>query len=333
MIQQSNKFIQCKTHSEGNHIYWQRAIPHIETIVKACGINRSSGKAFRGGTDGYYSRKDDRDGIGFGQYVEGEGFKRGLMAFEAYKVNESDFIPQGEAELKSLQADVFHNNTPRITPEPIILKMMSSEEIRITSTESFSTSFSSEIEEHWEAKATAKAEIAGVGADAEASAGGSIKISTNLSWQKDQSEEKIRGYSKETKIPVDVPAGKTVTLMQKHQTQDMLIKTQIVGVLRPAFFVVDWKKHTGLLGGSKDYRGWKDTKSRIIFEIRSAEDLYNFLTGNNDRYPKQTGNLLENKAVKKAYDFFADADNRSFVENNERLVRDVNSTEYFLDEV
>ena len=332
MIRQSKKFIQCKTHSEGNHIYWRQAIPHIETIVIACGIKRSSDKAFEGGADGYYSRKHDRDGIGFGQYIEGDGFKRGLMAFEAYEVNESDFIPQGEAELKSLEADAFHNRTSRII-EGIKLKMMSSESIKITSAESFKTSFSSEIEEHWEAKATAKAEVAGVGADAEASAGGSIKISTNLSWQKDTSEEKIRGYSKETEIPVDVPAGKTVTLMQKHQTQDMLIKTQIVGVLRPGFFVVDWKKGTGLLGGSKDYRGWKDTKSRIIFEIRSAEDLYNFLTGNNDRYPKQTGNLLENKAVKKAYGFFADADNRSFVENNERLVRDVNSTEYFLDEV
>ena len=114
MIRDSKNFIHCKTHAEGNRIYQRLALPHIEAILIACGIERSSNKAFQGGSDGYYWRQNDRDGVGFGMYSEENGFEQGLMAFEEYEVNESDFVPQGEATLTKSRRTRF-TTTPAET--------------------------------------------------------------------------------------------------------------------------------------------------------------------------------------------------------------------------
>ena len=96
----------------------------------------------------------------------------------------------------------------------------------------------------------------------------------------------MESTSEQTQIPIPIAAGKSVKVFRKQIKQDMLIKTQLVGVLRPAFFVVDYKKGLGKLWDNKDIKSWKGTKSRIVMVMRDVDDLYNFLTGNNPRLPE-----------------------------------------------
>ena len=108
MLRASKKFIQCRTVDEGNQLYWEQALPHIEAIVKGCGVERSSKKKFHYDKNGYYYRNSDRDGVGFGLWTAEDGWKNGLLAFEKYEINESDFIPQGSPEIKHVEAGRFH---------------------------------------------------------------------------------------------------------------------------------------------------------------------------------------------------------------------------------
>ena len=196
---------------------------------------------------------------------------------------------------------------------------------------SFNAAFGVELEQHWETKATAGGEA--YGGSVEASVGGSIKVSTNFGWEKSVSKEKMQGESEETEIPFVIPKRTAVKVFRRHITQDILIKTQLIGVLRPAFYVVDYKRHLHKLWDNKDIKGWKHTKSRIIMEIRDLDDLYDFLTGNNARYPHQNDDMIkQSKVVREAYDFFDDKDNRAFVQYDERLMRDASATDIDLKE-
>ena len=328
MIKESKKLIECRTSQEGNRIYWERALPHIETIVKACGVGRSSQKPWRFTNGNLYYRDDDRDRVGFGRYFE-DKFERGLLAFEEYIINESDLIPQGSPEIKGLEIDEVFND---LSSDVIVTKTYTtSQSFTVTESKGFNASFGLELEQHWEAKASVGGDV--WGGKVEASTGGSIKVTSNFGWQTNVSKEKMEGTSEQTQIPIPIAAGKSVKVFRKQIKQDMLIKTQLVGVLRPAFFVVDYKKGLGKLWDNKDIQKWRGTKSRIVMVMHDVDDLYNFLTGNNPRYPKQSENLIKtSKSVKEAYDFFDDKDNRSFVQNDERLMRDASATQIFLKE-
>ena len=189
------------------------------------------------------------------------------------------------------------------------------------------------LEQHWEAKATAKVGVEGLGAEAEASAGGSARVETNFEWEKNTTTQKMRGHTETVQIDAEVLSGKRVRLLQKHQEQDMLIQTQVLAVLRPAFYVVDYRENTGLFEDSSDHGKWgKAHKSRIICVMHDFNDIYDLVTGRNSRYPKQRKDLTSNKSVKAALDFFDDADTRTIIESRERLIQDVDSTEYDFDE-
>lgn len=328
MINRSKKLIKCKTEREGNIIFWKRALPYIDAITAACGVDRSSGKAWH--LDGHvYYRSDDRDKIGFGRYLDGK-WTDGLLAFEEYVINESDLIPQGRPKIKNVEIDEIHNDTSH--PLEPVKKYTTTQSFTVTAGNQFNAAFGVELEQHWETKATAGGEA--YGGSVEASVGGSIKVTTNFGWEKSVSKEKMQGQSDETEIPLFIPKQKTVKVFRKHIDQDMLIKTQLIGILRPAFFVVDYKRHLGRFYKSHDITGWGKTRSRIIWRMRGLDDLYNFCIGTNIRYPRQTENLLKkSKIVKEAYDFFDDADNRSIVQNDERLMRDASATQIFVKEV
>ena len=330
MINNSNKLIECRTISEGNRIYWERAIGPIDSIVQWLGVPRSINKPWRFLDGNLYQREDDRDRIGFGRYVDGK-FERGLLMFDEYIINESDIIPQGVPNIENIEIDEVHNDLSSDTT--IIKNYTTSQSFTVSRSNSFNASFGLELEQHWEAKATAGGEA--YGGSVEASTGGSIKVSTNFGWEKSVSDEKMEGKSESTEIPIPIPAGKYAKIFRKHIKQDILIRTQLIGVLRPAFFIVDWKgAFSDKMKGNHDARKWKKTQSRVIMEIRGVEDLYDLLTGNNARYPNQTEDLIKKiPAIKRSWDFFADKDNRSFVQLDERLMRDSSATQIFLKEM
>ena len=328
MINQSKKFIKCRTLAEGNRIYGERAVPHIDAILVCAGVERSTQKGweFR---DGMFFRVNDRERIAFGHW-EDNNVERGLMAFDEYIINESDLIPQGERKVESLEIDEVFNE---LSSDIEIVKTYSTtQSFTVSKQESFNASFGLELEQHWETKATAGGEA--YGGSVEASTGGSIKVSTNFGWENSVSKEKMSGESESVEIPVPIPAGRSVKVYREKVAQDMMIKTQLLGVLRPSFFCVDYKKSFGpRLRGNKDARGWRSSKSRIIFQMRDVNDIYNFVTGNNSRYPNQKDNLMKkHKAVREAMDFFSDKDNRSFVQNDERIMKDASAKRIYLKE-
>ena len=71
------------------------------------------------------------------------------------------------------------------------------------------------------------------------------------------------------------------------------------------------KHHKGFIADNDDWKKWGGTKSRRMWQCESATNLFEILSGQSGEYRNRSRNWLEDKWIRKAYEWLADEDNRT----------------------
>ena len=119
-----------------------------------------------------------------------------------------------------------------------------------------------------------------------------------------------------TKIQV-IPRAHTLSVIEQavqKGTATVKIKERLI--VDPSWWVVDYKKlrrdGRRWLANNRDWSQWNG-KSRIVWKVDSIADLKAILEGRHAEYPEARGkNILKDWGVKKAYEWLANEDNRTF---------------------
>ena len=111
-----------------------------------------------------------------------------------------------------------------------------------------------------------------------------------------------------------IPQAQMLTVIEQAVQKGIaVVKIKERAIIDPGFHVIDYKKlNRGWLRGNLDYSHWNG-KSRILWKVDNMGDLQIQLEGRHPEYPGASGqNLLNDGAIRRAYEWLADEDNRTF---------------------
>ena len=162
--------------------------------------------------------------------------------------------------------------------------------------------------------------IEGQAGGGETTGGSYVKVglSSTLSAEYLHALEQGRDESDIVKMTKQViPKAKTLSIIEQavqKGTATVKIKERLI--VDPSWWVVDYKKlrrdGRRWLANNRDWSQWNG-KSRIVWKVDSIADLKAILEGRHAEYPEARGkNILKDGGVKKAYEWLANEDNRTF---------------------
>ena len=125
-----------------------------------------------------------------------------------------------------------------------------------------------------------------------------------------------RAPSGRSRVPITmtVPADQALRVVQTVKTGESQVPVTDLLELDLAFAVIDWKHlNSGSpLGGNADWKGYKDTKSRVVMVVDSLDDLRLILTGQHREYPGFKGKDWTGKsAIKPSWAWLNNSENRT----------------------
>ena len=112
----------------------------------------------------------------------------------------------------------------------------------------------------------------------------------------------------------NVPADQALRVVQTVKTGESQVPVTDLLELDLAFAVIDWKHlNSGSpLGGNADWKGYKDTKSRVVMVVDSLDDLRLILTGQHREYPGFKGKDWSHKtAIHNHFDWLLESSHRT----------------------
>ena len=164
--------------------------------------------------------------------------------------------------------------------------------------------------------------IEGQAGGGESTGGSYVKAgtSTTISAEYMHALEKGRDQSDVVTLTKSVipKARKIAMIEQSVQRGRATVKIKERLIVDPAWWVVDYKKLASgggrrmWLRNNHDWSMWNG-KSRIVWKVEEISELKAQLEGRHPEYPEARGkNILGNRWVRKAYEWLADEDNRTF---------------------
>ena len=117
------------------------------------------------------------------------------------------------------------------------------------------------------------------------------------------SEEEGTEWEEPSTYHMTVPADQALRVVQTVKTGESQVPVTDLLELDLAFAVIDWKHlNSGSpLGGNADWKGYKDTKSRVVMVVDSLDDLRLILTGQHREYPGFKGKDWTGKSAIKSH--------------------------------
>ena len=279
---------------------WQRqAIPHIVTLAASggAGIDRKTpdwrfGGIRKGGLHWYNSR--ERDIVWFPEQPPIGEYKR-----QAGPVRTSDLEPV-IAIVESIG-----NETDRDQPEAFI-EYERGTTISRRSVDQGTLGIS----------ITAYVEAQAGGGESTGGSYAKVGSSTTLSAEYLHALEKGKDDSDVVTLHIGaIPKANALTVIEQVVQKGIAtVKIKERMIIDPCFHVIDYKKlsSSGWLNGNRDYSNWNG-KSRILWKVDDIGELKVQLEGRHPEYPGARGkNLLRRDYVRRAYEWLADEDNRTF---------------------
>ena len=162
--------------------------------------------------------------------------------------------------------------------------------------------------------------IEGQAGGGEASGGSYVKagLSTTLSAEYMHALEKGRDESGVvTMHKAVIPRARMISVIEQAVQKGIAtVKVKERLIVDPSWWVVDYKKlrrdGRRWLNDNRDWSHWNG-KSRIVWKVESIAELKAQLEGRHAEYPNARGkHILGDKWVRKAYEWLADEDNRTF---------------------
>ena len=264
----------------------------ISDIAAALGVQLNNAKAWKPTSANRYTRKGERDAIIFPEVFEMLSSRRQMG---------DPIITNRESEWSLVQPVI--NDTPE--PSKEIVKYSTRK------AENFLESESSTQGWHFESttviKANASGSFMGISADA------SVENTTTVgaSGQYDSASEKGRetssGVDKTTEFTV--PPHSTRIVEQYEESAKIKVPISDKNVFDIAFVIEDWKEYDkgSPLWHNKRKHSVRHSKTHVMLEIHSLEDLRDLLIGVNSDFPKQHEDLLEqSKTIRDAFDILLD---------------------------
>ena len=279
------------------YIEWQKqAFRYIDDIAEALHVKRAR-KPMHEVKEGEWAAHHVRDRILFGK-----------LRFMDSKVITSNLVPIGEPEAQRAVLDSFRNNSN--LPAPYRKSFTHGESHRKLSQKSFNAGLRIEIEQMWE-----------VGGEAsQAKAGGRYLLETSFNWGTVNEDEYTQNAQDETEISVEVPGGEAIEISQHREKTKMRCDITTLYVFDVLIGFGGWKDpHGSPLYHSKDKKKINGKTDRLFISRaennrNGIDDLYEILSGISPRYPGVRNNYLESRhKARKAYEWFADEENRSMV--------------------
>ena len=264
----------------------------ISDIAAALGVQLNNTKSWKPTSANRYTRKGERDAI---------IFPEGFEMLSSLRRMGDPIITDRESEWSLVQP--INNDTPEPVEEIV--------KYSISKTENFLESESSTQGWHFESKTVTDVSASGsfMGIGAEASVHNETTI--GASGQYDSASEKGHATSsavdKTTKVTV--PPHSTRIVEQYEESAKIKVPISDKNIFDIAFMVEDWKEYDkgSPLSHNKRKHSVRHSKTYLMLEIYSLEDLRDLLIGVNSDFPKQHEDLLDkSKTIRNAFDVLLD---------------------------
>ena len=228
----------------------------------------------------------------------------GDLQFAKADIHSGDAVPVGELENHYAIIGTAENETPEDAERTVSFQR--GETTTLESQESQTHGWNVRV---W---------IEGQSGGGEASGGSYVKAGIEVGAHGEYARAMKEGSGTSDLITDSVklilPAGSERDIEQLIQRGKVKVVFTHKGVVNLNFWCVGYKHlrhHKGFIEGNDDWTKWGHTRSRKMWQCESMPDLFAILSGQSGEYRNRSRNWLEDKWIRRAYEWLADEENRT----------------------